>query len=225
MIINIKYKVTIQHNTKNMIVDESETIINQITLDCLLNRTQYEKYLSRQLQNKISQKDQLFYRKRAVHLTKELLKGDEDLFVSPDVKYAFECYIKTCIRYFRVLDKSDLIQEEYKSLNLTSQSSSVEEIKQSLDDKFLDKVLMRKINLKHNNGTLDNFVEIKSLVQEDMVVIPPPQQRKINLKDPILRNKGIRKKKNIENKYNEKQTVEEKVQKVDTIITDKEKHE
>jgi hypothetical protein len=123
------------------------------------------------------------------------------------------------------LDKSDLIQEEYKSLNLTSQSSSVEEIKQSLDDKFLDKVLMRKINLKHNNGTLDNFVEIKSLVQEDMVVIPPPQQRKINLKDPILRNKGIRKKKNIENKYNEKQTVEEKVQKVDTIITDKEKHE
>ena len=49
-------------------------------------------------------------------------------------------------------------------------------------------------------NTLDNFVEIKSLVQEDMVVIPPPQQRKINLKDPILRNKGIRKKKNIENK-------------------------
>lgn len=206
------------------LVDESESIINQITLDCLLNRTQYEKYLSKQLLNKISQKDRLFYRKRAMNLTKELLKGDEDLFVSPDVKYAFECYIKTCIRYFRVLDKSDLIQEEYKSLNLSSQLLSEEETKQSLDGLTeLDEILMRKINLTHNNGTLDNFVEIKSLVQEDMVVIPPPQQRKINLKDPILRNKGILKKKNIENKYNEKQKVEEKVQEVDTL-THEEKH-
>ena len=205
------------------VVDESESTINQITLDCLLNRTQYEKYLSKQLLNKINEKDRLFYRKRTLNLTKELLKGDEDLFVSPDVKYAFECYIKTCVRYFRVLDKSDLIQEEYKSLNLTSQLSE-EEMKQSLDGLTeSDEILMRKINLKHN-GTLDNFVEIISLVQEDMVVIPPPQQRKINLKDPILRNKGIRKKKNIENKYNEKQKVEEKVQKVDTITNEK-KHE
>ena len=204
------------------LVDESESTINQITLDCLLNRTQYEKYLTKQLLNKISQKDRLFYRKRAVNLTKELLKGDEDVFVSPDVKYAFECYIKTCVRYFRVLDKSDLIQEEYKSLNLVEE----EGIKPSSLDGLteLDEILFtRKINFNPNNGTLDNFVEIKSLVQEDMVVIPPPQQRKINLKDPILRNKGIRKKKNIENKYNnEKQKVEEKVQEVNTI-TDEEK--
>ena len=200
------------------LIDESETTINQITLDCLLNRTQYEKYLSKQLLNKINEKDRTFYRKRALNLTKELLKGNEDTFVSPDVKYAFECYIKTCIRYFRVLDKSDLIQEEYKSLNLTTTQSSEEEIKQSLDG--LDEVLMRKINFKHN-GTLDNFVEIKSLVQEEMVAPPLPQQRKINLKDPLLRNKGIRKKKNIENKYNEKQAVEEKIQKV----KDEKKHE
>ena len=204
------------------LVDESESTINQITLDCLLNRTQYEKYLTKQLLNKISQKDRLFYRKRAVNLTKELLKGDEDVFVSPDVKYAFECYIKTCVRYFRVLDKSDLIQEEYKSLNLVEE----EGIKPSSLDGLteLDEILFtRKINFNPNNGTLDNFVEIKSLVQEHMVVIPPPQQRKINLKDPILRNKGIRKKKNIENKYNnEKQKVEEKVQEVNKI-TDEEK--
>jgi hypothetical protein len=218
------YKVTIKNMSEQPLVDESESTINQITLDCLLNRTQYEKYVSKKLLNQISRKDQLFYRKRAVNLTKELLKGNEDVFVSPDVKYAFECYIKTCIRYFRVLDKSDLIQEEYKSLNLASKmSDEEEEIKQSLDE--LDELLFtRKINFNPNNGTLDNFVEIISLVQEDMVVIPPPQQRKINLKDPILRNKGIRKKKNIENKYNnEKQKVEEKVQKVGTI-TDEEKH-
>ena len=204
------------------LLDESESTINQITLDCLLNRTQYEKYLSKQLLNKINEKDRLFYRKRTLNLTKELLKGDEDVFVSPDVKYAFECYIKTCVRYFRVLDKSDLIQEEYKFLNLVEE----EGIKPSSLDGLteLDEILFtRKINFNPNNGTLDNFVEIKSLVQEDTVVIPPPQQRKINLKDPILRNKGIRKKKNIENKYNnEKQKVEEKVQEVNTI-TDEEK--
>jgi hypothetical protein len=196
-------------------VAESESTVNQITLDCLLNRTQYEKYLSKQLLNKNSEKDRLFYRKRALNLTKELLKGDEDVFVSPDVKYAFECYIKTCIRYFRVMDKSDLIQEEYQSLELNKKESE-EASTESSGLKVLDEIIMRKINLK-NNGTLDNFVEIKSLRTEDEV-IPLPQQKKFNLKDPILRNKGIGKKKNIDNKYNEKQKVEEKVEKVKEFI-------
>jgi hypothetical protein len=196
-------------------VAESESTINQITLDCLLNRTQYEKYLSKQLQNKISQKDRLFYRKRTLNLTKELLKGDEDVFVSPDVKYAFECYIKTCIRYFRVMDKSDLIQEEYQSLDLNMKET--EEVSgESSGLKVLDEIIMRKINLK-NNGTLDNFVEIKTLRTTEEI-IPLPQQKKFNLKDPILRNKGIGKKKNIDNKYNEKQKVEEKVEKDKEII-------
>lgn len=196
-------------------VAESESTVNQITLDCLLNRTQYEKYLSKQLLNKNSEKDRLFYRKRALNLTKELLKGDEDVFVSPDVKYAFECYIKTCIRYFRVMDKSDLIQEEYQSLELNKKESE-EASTESSGLKVLDEIIMRKINLK-NNGTLDNFVEIKSLRTEDEV-IALPQQKKFNLKDPILRNKGIGKKKNIDNKYNEKQKVEEKVEKVKEFI-------
>jgi len=197
-------------------VAESESTINQITLDCLLNRTQYEKYLSKQLQNKISQKDRLFYRKRTLNLTKELLKGDEDVFVSPDVKYAFECYIKTCIRYFRVMDKSDLIQEEYQSLDLNVKETE-EASTESSGLNVLDEIIMRKINLK-NNGTLDNFVEIKTLRTTAEEIIPLPQQKKFNLKDPILRNKGIGKKKNIDNKYNEKQKVEEKVEKVKEFI-------
>ena len=195
------------------LTDENETTINQITLDCLLNRSQYERYLSRQLLNKISQKDRSFYRKRAVNLTKELLKGHEDVFVSPDVKYAFECYIKTCVRYFKTVDKSDLIQEEYQTLRLDSVLESDLATESSSELKELDEIIMRKINLKHN-GTLDNFVKIKLLTKEEVTLMP--QKKKFNLKDPILRNKGIGKKKNVDSKYNEKQTVEKEDEEIES---------
>ena len=56
---------------------------------------------------------------------------------------------------------------------------------------------MRKINVKQNS--LDAFVKKKKNPKEIIL----PKQKKINLKDPLLKNKGIIKKKNIINKYEE----------------------
>jgi len=184
-----------------MLESEVESKINQITLDCLLNRTQYEKYLSSQ-NTKISNKnDRIFYRKRIIQLTKDMLKTDA--LSSPDVKYSFDCFVKACVRNFKVIDRNDIIQEEYKDNNAEEENGLVTEVSNNKVELKIDKVIMRTINVR-NTGTLDNFVERITLSPPEQMVIP--QEKKINLRDPVLRNKGICKKKNMSLNYNEKQT-------------------
>ena len=162
----------------------SDAFVNQVTLNCLMNKEQYSKYVSNVITKKINRKDKKFYRKRIYNLTKELLLTDEQTAcLLPDVKYAFDNYIKTCIYYFKTLDNNDIIQEEYKEINNAELNK--------LFDKDVD---------------LDNFV-IKTITKmpEDIIL---PKQKEINLMDPILKNKGICKKKNITNKYDEKKNTQ-----------------
>ena len=174
----------------------NEAIINQITLDCLLNRSQYEKYLHRNLAKSINNNDKKFYRKRICNLTKELFKEENGHNIPPDIKYVFDNYIKICINYFKVIDRSDIIQEEYKELKETTEESFVssEELSQS------NALLMRSIKV---NPGLDNFVTVITTKKQNEIVIP--QQRDINLRDPKLKKKGIveKEKKNIPINYDE----------------------
>ena len=95
----------------------SDDFVNQITLDCLLNKTQYEKYVATQVSKSIHEEEKKFYRKRIYCLTKELLLAKEEpTYLLPDVKYAFDQYIKSCIHYFKVLDSHDILQQEYKEM-------------------------------------------------------------------------------------------------------------
>lgn len=173
--------------------ENSESIINQITLDCMLNKSQYEKYLRRNLTKSINNNDKKFYRKRICNLTKELFK---EAIVTPDIKYVFDNYVKICINYFKVMDRSDIIQEEYKELKETTEASFVsnEELTQS------NSLLMRSVKV---NPGLDNFVTVKMTKQLEQIIIP--QQREINLRDPKLKKKGIvgKEKKNILINYDE----------------------
>jgi hypothetical protein len=52
-----------------------------------------------------------------------------------------------------------------------------------------------------SNHSLDNFIKIKMTKTPEKLIIP--QQKEINLKEPYLKNKGIVKKKNIINNYDE----------------------
>ena len=56
-------------------------------------------------------------------------------------------------------------------------------------------------SVKMSNNSLDNFIKIKMTKQPEELIIP--QQKEINLKDPTLKIKGITKKKNIINNYDE----------------------
>ena len=92
----------------------SEALINQITLNCLMNKKQYEKYVANQVSKSVNEEEKKFYRKRIYCLTKELLLSKEEPpNLLPDVKYAFDNYIKSCIHFFKVSDSNDILQQEY----------------------------------------------------------------------------------------------------------------
>ena len=91
----------------------SQSLINQITLDCLLNKQMMGKHLMKQRENQINKDDFKFYRKRIFNLFREIISNTLPEDLSPDVKYAYDTFIKSSIDYFKVLDKNDLLQEEY----------------------------------------------------------------------------------------------------------------
>jgi hypothetical protein len=136
----------------------------------------------------------------------------EDILL--DVKDAFDTYVRACIGFFKVKDETDIIQADmsFLSNNLDefSKNSNQSNLDLDLDDivspEEADKLMMRTIKI--NKLPLDNFVTIKNLkITKDPIL---PLQKDINLKDPNLKNKGIRKKKNIPNEYidNENKTKE-----------------
>ena len=183
---------------------ESNAFLNQASLDYLINTKQYKIQLTNILNKKINKKDKKFYRRRILNLTKELLSKEEsEIVTSPDIKYAFDNLVKTCVHYFKILDRNDIIQEDYNNFNKEIDDEIKEEKEISETDKFLkeenEKLLMRSVKL--SNHSLDNFIKIKMTKKVEELIIP--QQKEINLKDPILKNKGIIKKKNIINNYDE----------------------
>jgi hypothetical protein len=179
---------------------ESDAFLNQTTLDYLINTKQYKIHLTNEMNKKINRKDKKFYRRRILSLTKDLLyKEESEIVVSPDIKYAFDNLVKTCIHYFKILDRNDIIQEDYN--NFGEEIKEEKELSES--EQFLkeenEKLLMRSV--KMSSRPLDNFIKIKMTKQPEELIIP--QQKEINLKDPILKNKGVNKKKNITNNYDE----------------------
>ena len=198
----------------------SETFINQVTLDCLLNKEMFGKHIQNQKMKLISNKERQFYKKRIYNLFKEIITEKEPYELLPDVKYAYDNFIQSCIHYFKTIDNNDLIQAEYNEItNDSSLNNSTEtqftkihtetdrdtdtypntypntDVLFSKSDEA-DKLLMRSIKL--DNSTLDKYVKRTSTTVKPDIILP--KQKKINLQDPELKNKGI-KKKNINNTY------------------------
>ena len=172
---------------------------SEITLECLMNKSTYLKYMKNQNieenKNKTNLKDRKFYKKRIYDLTKQLMHNEPS--PSTEISKTFENYINSCIRHFQILDKTDILQEDYVNItqmNLTNTSGvSMEEANKSM---------MRFVKMYEPNS-LEKIVKrtVTKMAAPDPVL---PKQKNINLKDPILRNKGICKKNNISNKYEDK---------------------
>ena len=181
----------------------SESFINQVTLDCLLNKEMFNKHVKTQKAKLINKEERKFYKKRIYNLFKELLitkEEPEDLL--PDVKYAYDNFIYSCIHYFKTIDNNDLNQEEYKNLN--NEEPDISNIPELNDNNLkteeeANKLLMRSIKI--TTPPLDKFVKRKTTKVEEQIIMP--KQKEINLNDPELKLKGINKKKNITNKYDE----------------------
>ena len=118
----------------------------------------------------------------------------------PSINHTFDNYVKACIDYFKMIDKTDIIQEDYKDFTDILDMDKANEI--NVDNiqtsKQADQLIMRSIKIREPNS-LEKLVKRKTIKVENPPVLP--QQKDINLKDPLLKNKGIRKKKNITNTY------------------------
>jgi len=188
----------------------SESLINQITLDYLINKDLYAKCVTKQVVHENTKKDKRFYRKRISSLIKELLLGESPENVTPDVKYAFDNFAKTCIQYFKMIDSTDIIQEDYTTIIENENLAKLDNILGATDVLNQDEanqLMMRSINI--TALTMDHFITKTNITQLDKIVLP--KERNINLTDPLLKKKGIKsknknnnkKKKNINTKYEE----------------------
>lgn len=185
----------------------SDNKVSDIDLEYLINKDLYGKSIDSKMQPHITinnKKDKRFYKKRIYDLTKQLLSNEQPPTLFPDVRNTFDNYIKTCISYFKIIDTSDIIQEDYDDLlGSISNDTGVDNVAgvdniDNIDE--VNKLMMRSIKIMEPNA-LEKLVKRTITKKEIEPIIP--QQKDINLKDPILKNKGIRKKKNITNKYDE----------------------
>ena len=154
----------------------SQDLINQITLNCLMNKHQYEKYVTSKISKSINDDDKKIYKKRIISLTKELLSNSNneegENTIAPDVKYAFEQYIKSCIQYFKLVDNNDVIQEKYKDLDIEKENNVIEEQEKEDNPEKEDKLIQDEEELEKNNSlwvrsikmynpSLDSFINKK----------------------------------------------------------------
>jgi len=183
-----------------------EDLVHQITVDCLINKEVYLKMQKSSLMHSINKKEKKFYRKRVLNLTRELLLKKDTSYneINPDIKNSFDNFVKTCIHYFKTIDRNDIIQEEYNHFddgidpdNDNEKCSDTTNLN-DYNNENNNKLFMRSIKIK--NG-LENFVTIKSFKKPDEMILP--KIKDINLEEPTLRNKGIIKKENITIKYDE----------------------
>lgn len=178
----------------------SEDFVNQITLDCLLNKQMYNNQIRSKKAKQINNEERKFYRKRIFNLFKEIINGNKPDDLSPDVKYAYDNFIKTSIQYFKTVDNNDIIQSEYKDVIFSLDSSNNTYIDSSFNyntnNLEVDLLLTRSIKLEV--PTLDKYItKTRTKKKEELVL---PKQKEINLNDPQLKTKGI-KKNNINNIY------------------------
>jgi hypothetical protein len=172
----------------------SEAFVNQVTLDCLLNKHQYETYVNKKISKSLDKKEKEFYKKRILKITKDFLSTDENLYMLPEVKYAFDNYIKACIHSFKVIDNNEIIQSEYSEIDKRERNALEEELESSMstmndDDKDIESKkiqvetdsIFARSTIKIINPSLDNFVTVKNTqIKEDIIF---PKQKEINLND------------------------------------------
>ena len=191
----------------------SQAFVDQVTLDCLLNKSLFNTQVKNKKAQSVNKEDKKFYKKRIYNLFKEILinKAEpENLF--PDVKYAYDNFINASINYFKTIDSTDLLQEEYKTLDEAALENinAIPELGDDIAVEEADKLMMRSIKIK--TPSLDKYVKRKSTKPEEKLILP--RQKEVNLMDPELKVKGIQsnssssnnnniKKKNITNKYDE----------------------
>jgi hypothetical protein len=133
----------------------------------------------------VDKKEVEFYKKRIFQLCKDLLRGKE---INSNINNTFDEFCSNTIEHFKMIDKTEIMQNEYKNLNLKSANSTSNKSTTKILEENPDELMFKKIE-KNNKNTMDKFV-IKNVVkkQDEMVI---PIQKKYNLKDVKYQEKDV----------------------------------
>lgn len=163
-----------------------------------------------------STKEVRFYSKRVVEMTRNLLaankKKDKEIVgvghgedaishVPQHLQETFASYVNQCIEYFQSLDKCDILQHELQDVvsNNTTTIQRTDATDMNPSGKVdADNAFVKSIRPKPQQGGLNRFILRKHRPEQQT---PAPKQRDVNLADPALKNKGVRKKKNIDSTH------------------------
>ena len=218
-------------NSTNIVMNE----IDSMTLSYFANKSQYDSILKKAEYgtDKQCKNDIKFYKKRILDLTKRLFRNDEEQIQDTHVNKCFTSYVKSCVTYLKFLDKSDIIQKRYEEENekdsgeskditkavgysndtikmddYASHNSHNENITQTNESKFenCDHLFSRPEDVK--KITLDNYI-IKTNEQSKTIFLPKKEE--INIKTKEHKRKGIAKKKNIKNIYEDTKNETEQI--------------
>ena len=142
----------------------------------------------------INKEDTRFYRKRITALTKEMLKSG-DVAPTKGIKEAFDVYVTMLIKYFKIVDKTDIIQDQYDK----EEESNLEQQEQFDTEQMDSKVDIEQMDINHilrgSGGSapnLNNFVVTTTTHPETRVI---PIKLEVDLNSPSLKTKGIKPKK------------------------------
>lgn len=142
----------------------------------------------------VSKDDKRFYKKRILSVTKEMFYKNS---YPKTLQKMHTDYIANIIEYLKVCDMEDIVQSEYDDIELnigdhatgdhaTKNSDKTPHMNDSAD---INKPLY---NVKPPRNPLESFVTTKKINVKPVHI---PKQKKIDLKNPLLKTKGIKKKK------------------------------
>lgn len=161
---------------------------NPLDLIYFTNTTAYKKINKRNEVNSEDEaykKDLLFYRKRILQKTKDLLREKES---NNDVKKAFKYYSKELINYFKFTDKKDIIQEDYENLGENKKKCVKEDFKLGNQNK-----LMMREKKNKEKGTIESCIDVKFKNKKKYEPYIP-QKKIINITIDDFKNKGVKNK-------------------------------
>ena len=95
----------------------SNAFVDKITLELLLNKTAYQKYLSKSEPQKFAEYQEFLencdkHKRQMVNITCSLINNPETENFGKDLTNAFETYAKVLIRYLELKEMTDSIQAE-----------------------------------------------------------------------------------------------------------------
>ena len=181
-------------------MDVSMNELDNITLNCFANKIQYDSIMKKNehCNDNNLMNDKKFYKKRILDLTKKLFRNEIE---DAQLATCFNNYIKSCIIYLKFLDKKDIIQEKYHNIDndneIKEDICSDNDITKHTDCDYL---LSKQQEVKKIN--LDSFIINNNKKSKQKIL---PQKEIVNIKTKEHKLKGLKKKKNINNIYEDKE--------------------